>query len=85
MSESEEEFNQQVSKMYNRLVKLGYALPTVSDYSTKEITWCFTDSGLRLRNEVLEIFGLNDTDSLKNVKPDEFIALFTVFVSFVNS
>jgi hypothetical protein len=78
----EDEFNQQVNKMYDRLVRLGYAHPTVSDYSTKEINWCFTDSGLRLRREMLAIFGLDDTDSLKNIKPDEFIALFTVFASF---
>ena len=82
MENSEQTYHEEVQKMYKRLVALGYAKPTVSDYADGKIHLYFTPEGMRLRRELISIFEVTDNPSAAVC--DEKLAAFSALVfSFI--
>ena len=52
---------QEMKRVYDRFVKHGYAHPVVWDETGQDLHVSFTESGERLRRDILTIFDLPDT------------------------
>ena len=69
-----------VKRVYDRLVNLGYARPVVWDESDEDWSVNFTESGDRLQSDFLKIFDMPNR-KMSDIGVDEVSALWMLMVA----